>query len=214
MSKLIFSVVNRVNFATKKGLTGYHTPKQICDELHAESMNVWRQYIKDFEKTKSMDPYLRPFQASEEVILTDGVGTIVSLDYLYLYEGYVSSTVKTEVHDVDSTKWNARINDPVKIPTATYPVCTHNKQELKVMPIDAFPKVIVSFLKKPNLPVYAIDTVGDRYIYNDGSSVDWEWHQTIADIIIDKTLAKLGINMRSGEMIQFSKEQQVLDNHA
>lgn len=214
MPKFIKSVVDRANFATKKGLTGYFSPVTICAELHAESMNVWRQYVKDFEKTKIIDPYLRPFQDTEEVILTDGVGTIVSLDYLYLYEGYVSASVKTEIHDVDSTKWNARINDPVKIPTATYPVCTHNGQELKVMPIAAFPKVIVSFLKRPTEPIWGYTVVGDRYVYDDSASVDFEWHETMMDLIMDKTLSNLGISMRSLEMQQFSKEQQVLDNRA
>lgn len=212
MPKFINSVVSRVNFLTKKGLTGYFAPEKICAELHAESMNVWRQYIEKFEKSGTMDTYTRPFQDSEEVTLIDGVGTIVSLDYLYLLEGYVNATTRTEIHKVDNTKWNARITDPVKVPTATYPVGSNNGQELKVVPIDAFPKVIVSFLKQPTLPVWAYTVVSDRYVYDDSASVDWEWHKTIADLIIDKALANLGISIRNLEMQQFSKEQQVIDN--
>lgn len=212
MTKLIKSVVDRANFMAKKGLSGYFSPQRICDELHAESMNLWRAYIEKFEKTRTMDTFTRPFQGTEEVILTDGSGTIVSKDFLYLFEGYVSATQVTEIHDVDNSRWNARINDPVKIPTAEYPVCSNTGQVLKVIPTSAFPKVIVSFLKKPTKPVYAYDLISDRYVYNDSNSIDFEWHESLHDLIVDKTLANLGISMRNLELQQFSKEQQVIDN--
>lgn len=212
MAKLIKEIVDRTNFLSKKGLSGYFSPERVCEELHAESMNTWRTYIKDFEKTQVMDTYMRPFQDSEEVVLTDGAGTIVSKDYLYYFEGYVSATELTEIKMVDNRKFRYRNNHPVKTPTAKYPICSNFNQDLQVVPAATFPKVIVSFLKKPTKPVYAYTVVADRYVYSDADSVDWEWHTAIADLIIDKALANLGLNMRSLEMQQFSDKQRQLDN--
>jgi len=212
MAKFIKTVVDRCNFASKKGLSGYFSPERICAELHAESMNTWRSYIKEFEKTQVMDTYTRPFQFKEEVTLTDGVGTIVSKDYLYYFEGYVSATETTEIKIVDDRKFLYRKNHPVKTPTIKYPVGNTFNQVLTVLPITAFPKAIISFLKKPTLPVYAYTLTGDRYLYDDANSVDWEWHDSLGDLIVDKALANLGISIRNLEMQQFSKEQRILDN--
>lgn len=212
MAKLISTIVNRVNFATKKGLTGYHTPAQICDELHAESMNVWKNYLDQYEKNQIMDVYLRPFQNQETVNLTAGAGTVVTKDFIYYFEGVSVSGPNIEIKDIDNKRYLYRISHPVKIPTAKYPVLSMTNQSVVVTPANAFSSIIVSYLKLPTKPVYAVDTVGDRYIYNDANSIDFEWNAALADKIIDRALAALGVNMRASEMIQYSNQQRALDD--
>lgn len=212
MSKLIFDIVSRVNFATKKGLTGYHTPLQICAELHAESLNLWKNYLIDYEKNKIMDLAMRPFENTETVALTLGVGTVVTKDYVYFFEGVVAGGTNIEIKEIEQKKFLYRQSHAVKTPTAKYPICSMRNQTLTVIPTSDFTSVVLSFLKLPTQPVYATDPVGDRYIYNDANSIDFEWNQSYADKIIDRALANLGINMRAGEMIQFSKEQRQLND--
>lgn len=93
MAKYIKSIVDRVNFATKKGLTGYHTPEQITAEVHAESMNVWRKYMEAYRETKILDVLMRPFQVQEVVQLTNGLGILDSQDVACVGEGIVPANL-------------------------------------------------------------------------------------------------------------------------
>lgn len=304
MAKFIKTIHDRVNFAIKKGLTGYIPPSKIDDEVHAESMNTWRHYVGLFEKTRLMDVCLRPFQNTESVALTNGAGTYVTKDFVYSLEGvpnpqifsgtgplgitnyaltntlfkYGSSyyinlatasgtaTVKVEIDgvvlfngsvtsggvnvsfvyrgnlnikftvsvvaltvltinegvpggtlenieikDISDESFNYRVNHPVKVPTKVYPIANRLNQSIIVRPASAFTTVKIGYLKRPIRPVYAYTTVGDRYIYDDTNSVDFEWNETVHDIIMEKALANMGINMRSQEMIQFSNQQQQIE---
>lgn len=302
MAKLISGLVDRLNFAIKKGLSGYYAPDKITNEVHAESLNLWREYIKSFEKTRTMDPYLKVFQRQEIVQLSNGLANYLTQDYIYLMEGFNNPTItklqdsvvytapstnnvdisgysqgfshwivmsaasfaspavatitldgvqiysgsitnaqvifpytftnqktltitvsgasltfslwqitptsnNTEILWIDNQKFLYRINHPVKTPTATYPVASNFDQQLTVFPTTAFTYIAISYLKTPTKPVYAFTQSLDRYVYDDTNSIDVEWPQELYDILMERTLANLGINMRSSEMIQYSNSQ-------
>lgn len=305
--KFIKNLHDRVNFAIKKGLTGYYAPQKISDEVHAESLNLWRKYIEDFEKNQTMDVYLRVFQNLEVVKLVNGIGNYLTQDYIYLMEGVIPAnfsnaviingntlnvgsnsqsivgnqsgfqywillnttsyatnaqvTVQldgttiysgvvtnelmyipynyiqqqnltfivsgasvtfslwqitiagnnTEIKWVENEKFLYRANHPVKGPTATYPIGSNFNQGIQVLPTNAFNYMILSTLKRPTKPVYAFTQSGDRYIYDDTNSIDFEWNESVHDVIMERTLANLGINMRSPELIQFSNSQRQLE---
>jgi len=305
MAKFISDLVNRVNFATKKGLSGYHSPDKIVTELHAESLNLWREYIKLFEKIRVMDTYLRVFQQQEIVQMYNGLANYSSQDYIYLMEGFNNPTItklidagsyavgsvdialngydngfshwivintvtyaapatvtlkldgvqiftgtvtnaqmiipytftsqktltvvvagagitlslwkitptsnNTEILWIDNQKYLYRANHPVKTPTATYPIASNFSQQLTVLPANAFTYVGISSLKRPTKPVYAFTQSGDRYIYDDANSIDTEWSEELYDVLMERTLANLGINMRSAELVQYSNQQRQLE---
>ncbi len=301
MPKFIKTIHDRVNFATKKGLTGYHSPEKITDEVHAESMNLWRNYADLFKKNRTMDVMVRPFQVQEIVPINGGYGIFDNLDYLYVAEGVVttgfnkqvlnnavysagttpialggtlgkmqwielstagslatvilqidgitifSGQVKnkkvfvqflyagqltlsvtitgadttlvrseitmttTEIELVDDDKFAFRTAHPVKIPSATYPVATTRAQVVQVVPAATFVYIIMSLLKRPTKPFYAYSLVGDRYIYDDALSIDFEWNESAHDIIMERSLGNMGINMRAPEMIQFSKQERQME---
>lgn len=303
--KFIANIHSRVNFAIKKGLTGYYAPQKITDEVHAESLNLWRKYIDDYEKFKTMDVYLRVFQKLEIVKLVNGLGNYITQDYIYLMEGIVNfannviinnsaanigttnqsivgsipgfqywlilntasytpgaqvtvqidgftiysgivgnqfvyisytymsqqnisivvaganvsyslwqitSTGSTEIKWVKDDQFVYRANHPVKFPTASYPIANNFNQSLQVLPSATFSYAIMSVLKRPTKPVYAYVTSGDRYVYDDANSIDFEWQESVHDIIMERTLSNLGINMRSPEMIQYSNSNRQFDN--
>jgi len=310
MAKFISSIHDRINFAVKKGLSGYFPPQKITDEVHANSLDLWGEYIKEFEKTRVMDAYLRVFQNQEIVKLNNGLANYVAQDYIYYMEGinptgftntvlingnsYVAGstdiplaaagydigfqhwivlnttsyatpltvTIKvdgvqiytgtitnaqvivpylftgqktltvivvgsatltlslwkiattsnnTEITWLDNTKYLYRVNHPVKAPTATYPVASNFGQQLTVLPAATFNYAVISFLKKPTKPVYAFTTSGDRYIYDDANSIDFEWHEKLHPVIMERTLSNLGINMRSEAMLAFSNQQRQIE---
>lgn len=304
MAKFIKTIHDRVNFATKKGLTGYHTPEQITEEVHAESMNLWRKYVEQFQKFRVLDVYLRPFQSQEVVQLTNGLGIFESKDFVYVAEGFVpanfaksqiSSTAygvgshthnltgtqgqfqwielytatptpatvmvkldgqiifngqitnkrtfiqylytgqsaltitvssqsitlvrhsivvtgnNTEIHLVDDERFSFRAAHPIKTPTATYPIANVLNQSITVLPAGSFSWILLTLFKRPSKPVYAYTISGDRYVYDDANSIDYEWHETMHDVIMERVLSNLGINIRSAEMVQFAQSQRKME---
>lgn len=192
--------MDRINLATKKGLTSYWTPEQICNEIHAESMNVWQKYVDQFDKNKKMDVFMRPFQFTEDIIITAGNGIIVTKDYIYYIE---DTNTGVEIHQVDDKKWGYRSSHPVKTPTPEYPICNTFNQEIKVLPV-SITSVTVSFLKKPTKPVWAYTISSGRYVYDDSSSIDFEWNEILHDPIMNRVLGNLGISARDGELLNQS----------
>lgn len=205
MAKFIKTITDRINLATKKGLSGYWTPEQIAQEVHSESMNIWQKYVDIFEKTKKMDVYMRPFQNKESLALGGGAGTIVTTDYIYYIE---DANTLNEIHQVEDKRWGFRKNHPVKVPTTEYPICNISNQSIQVLP-DTITDIKIWYIKKPTKPVYAYTVSGTRYIYDDASSVDFEWNEVLHDSIMNRVLGNLGIPIRDWELINQSQRDKM-----
>lgn len=209
MAKFIKSVVDRINLLNRKGLSPFYSPLQIADEVHSESLNLWKKLVKEFEQTQLISVYLEPFKASETVALASGAGTLVTGKGKY--KTAVLTAADLKVTQVNIDKWASAINDSVRVPDALNPICRIDYSVIKVVPT-SIPSVVVHFLKKPTKPVYAYSTSGDDYIYDDTASVDFEWQEEAHDEIINRVLGNLGISQREGEVIQYSNIEQQKEN--
>lgn len=202
MAKLVKTIHDRVNLAIKKGLSGYFSPDKIDTEINAESMNLWLKYTPLFEKDADIAAILDPFKRNEEVTLTSGLGTMTAAfqrPTVVLTEG----GVKIEI--VDIGMWADRVNHPLKAPSADYPVCRFQNKQITVLPT-SLTKAIVHYLKYPTKVVYAYTVVGTRYVYDDTNSIDCEWPEPVHDMIMNRVLENLGINIRELLMIQTSQQ--------
>lgn len=206
MAKFIKSIVERINFLNRKGLCPYYSPDQLGGEVHAASMNLWKKYVAEFEKTQLISVYLDPFRDTEVVSLSGGIGTLVTSMGRYRTAVMVPNT-RLRITLVDIGHWSNRANDTVRVPDADNPICKIEKDEIEVLPA-TFTSARVHFLNKPVRPVYAYTIVDDDYIYDDASSVDIEWDETIHDEITGRVFAKLGLSQREVNLIQYSNTEQ------
>jgi hypothetical protein len=206
MPKFIKTIVDRVQLANRKGLCPYYSPDQLEDEVHAESLNLWKKYIKEFEQTQIISVFLDPLRAKETVVLTAGAGTLVTSKNQYKSGVLVPSTEKT-VPMIDIAHWGDAVNDSVRVPSTDYPICKIENAAIILRPITVA-SVDVYFIKKPTKPVYAFTTSSDDYVYSDIDSIDMEWTEELHDEIMNRVLANLGISQREGEVIQYSNIEQ------
>lgn len=203
--KFIKTIVDRINLATKKGLTGYWSPSQIITEVHAESMNLWKKYIDEFERTKKISLYLKPFEKVEDVTgltgsVAEGTKTVTAC---HQYPVVASIAGNVTVSILTLGEYNYRFNHPTKGPDATHPICKFLNDMIFVAPMS---DVSVIYVSKPIKPFYAVDSVpGDQYQYNDANTIDIEWDERLHDDIMNRVLANLGIPNRDGQMIQYSQ---------
>lgn len=205
MAKFIKSVVDRIQVANRKGLCPYFSPLQIGAEIHAESLNLWNKLIKEFEQTQIISVYLEPLKSSEEVALTSGAGTLVTSKGKYKTAILTSADLKVTQVNID--KWANAVNDSVRVPDASNPICRIDYGTIKVLPT-SLASVFVHFIKTPTKPVYAFTPSGDDYIYDDDNSIDMEWPEAVLDMIMNRVLANFGLAQREGEVIQYSNIEQ------
>jgi hypothetical protein len=209
MAKFIKTISDRINFAIKKGLTGYVSPTKLMEEVHAESMNLWKKYVDEFERTTKMNLFLSPFEKIEAVTGLTGSASEGSLDTVnaYRYPTSVSLAGNIDVPVLTQAEYNNRYNHPTKFPDATHPICKFVGKKIYVAPKS---DVTIYYLSKPVKPVYATTVVpGDQYAYDDANSTDIEWDETLHDDIMNRVLANLGLAMREGQVVQFSQTEKV-----
>lgn len=203
MAKLVKIIHDRVNFAIKKGLTGYVSPDKIDTEINTESMNLWLKYTPQFEKDADIAAILDPFKRTETCTLTSGEFTMTAA---YTRPTGVFTSAGKKIDIVDIAMWGDRANHPLKAPTADYPACRFENRKIIVLP-NTLTSAIVHYLKYPTKVVYAYTVVGTRYVYDDTNSVDCEWPEVVHDMIMNRVLANLGINMRELMGIQYSQNE-------
>lgn len=169
-------------------------------------MNLWKKYVADFEKTQLISVYLDPFRDTETITLMGGIGTLVTSKGRYRTAVMVPNT-SLRITPIDIGHWSNRVNDTVRVPDEENPICKIEKDEIVVLPTTV-PTARVHFLNKPVRPVYAYTIVDDDYIYDDASSVDIEWDETIHDEITGRVFDKLGLSQREINLIQYSNTEQ------
>lgn len=206
MAKFIFTIHNRINFAIKKGLTGYVSPDKIDQEVNAESMNLWLKYTPLFEKDSDIAAILDPFKTPETVALVSGQGTMVAAFQRPI--GVFDDIASRKIEIVDIAMWADRINHPLKAPNTDYPVCRFENKKIFVIPT-SLATCTVYYLKYPTTAVYAFSQVGTRYVYDEANSVDFEWPVQTHDMIMNRVLQNLGLNMREVMLIQNSQQDKI-----
>lgn len=210
MAKFILEIHDRINFAIKKGLTGYIPPDKIVTEIHAESMNNWRKWIKQFEETQEISLYLDKLKGQNNVTLTSGSSPLSALPV----DPYITAVAVTasnkQVDPVDIGRWHERQNHPLAAPTADYPVYRLQNNTIFVLPT-TITQVTIYHIKKPTRPVFAFTLSGDRYVYDDDNSVDFEWPEILFDELMNRVLSNLGINMRDLDLLRHSLQEKTME---
>lgn len=210
MPKLIKTIHDRVNQAILKGQTGYFSPDQIDNEVHAEVLNIWRKYVAEFERTRIVNVYLNPFIKTEDATPnpTDGSVSLVN-GYHYPVAVRVKATGK-QVKEVDQARWDYYINHPIEIPTSDYPICKFENKKLHARPVN-IGQVTISYIEKPTKAKYAYTIVSDRYVYDDANSVDVVFDEILHDDIMMRVLANLGIAMDKELLIRVSEQNKMTE---
>jgi len=199
----IGEIVDRVNFALGKVENGFYSPTDIVRELNVESFNLFKYLHSRFSETKRISEYLQPFMVrGEEISINDsGIGTKPE-GFQHHMGSYTSSSVKVDL--LETNFWVQRIGHPNKGPSATHPIMRMIGSNVEVLPL-SINTILLDYLKLPTKAVYAFNVVDDEVEYDDDNSTDWEWdNEIVEDLIINRSLANFGINIKDGDLINYS----------
>lgn len=204
MAKLIKSIHDLVDIAIDKNLTNYRSRSEIDTCVYAGLVEVFRDIVKEYAKTLQIRNYMVPFQKVASITLTAGIGDLPS-DLEHEIEFYLNVTGKTHIDMIERGFWSARREDPVDPPSTSRPIGTVYKdttRKLEIAPITGIATAKVLYFATPTKPTYATTISSGQDVYDDTASVDVQASVLLHDIIVDKSLAILGLGLSRGELVR------------
>jgi hypothetical protein len=103
---------------------------------------------------------------------------------------------------------------PLTKPTLYYPVYKYNSYRLYVYPTSIVSDVSVTYLRKPLNPSWNFTATAPyyQYVYNPGSSVNFELHPTEQISVITRILLYSGVVIKDPQIIQVAAQQIQAEN--
>lgn len=201
MAKLIKQIYDLVALSTDKGVTGYHSDQQIMDALDSVQMSFFRLLVKEFAKTKQIRNELLPFQKRANVTLTSRIGTLPG-DFEHEIDLWATvSGVDQPIRIIESGMFRTRMNDPIDTPSTTNLFANiYFDSGRKIEVCAQVSPIVLNYFKRPIKPVYATTLNSGQYVYDDSNSVDVEWTALVHDVLVERTLLLLGLNMRDQQV--------------
>ncbi len=215
---MINDIHNIINFATDKGVTGYHKPEDIDNEVHAVSTDLWQSFYDEYAITKKVSSYMVPFEVKDNGIVVNSNGDAVMTKEIEHPTLVLDAVTSKEIHIRERFQWGKEINDPISPPSIEYPICLFASKSSNLYNIEVLPASISSItvygLEKPKKPVwtYIIDGNGRRSFDStatnpDGSTYqDIEWSELLFNDIRNRVLKVMGINLREGQITQLAEQ--------
>lgn len=208
--KLIKQIHDLIGLAIDKGYTQYISDSQIDDAIDQGQMVLFRELVKVFPRDKRVRNDLLPFEVRADVIMTSKVGPLPSDFEQEVEAWYTASSVDYPIQLVEQGFFRRRIRDVVDPPSATNLFASiYYDSTRKIEISNQVTPIKLVYFKRPTKPVYATTgPVNDQYSYDDTTSTDVLWSATMHDILVQKTLAILGLNMRDLQVQRAGQEAQ------
>ena len=204
---------------------GYLTPDefnkigtQVQLEIFERFFEDYNQYIRmpktDVEFASRMDRIEQEFQIFEKI----GIGTYSSEQYaapsdLHRFGSafWTVGTTRPEIAVVSERDYQQQILSPILQPSNNFPIATYKDNKLKVYPFAAAAvnkDVEFNYIRKPADVVWGFTTnaVG-AYIYNAGTSTDFEISDMQQTEVILEILKYAGIVIRDPQIIQAAQQE-------
>jgi len=207
---------------------GYLTPDefnkigtQVQLEIFEKFFEDYNQYIRmpktDVEFASRMDRIRQEFQVFEVTANASAVaGNVYDLPinpavHRFGSAFYTKGTNSPEIGILSKRDYQQQILSPILQPTANFPIATYQEDKLTVFPavtVPAVSDISFNYIKKPSDVVWGFTTnaVG-AYIYNAGTSTDFEISSMQQTEVILEILKYAGIIIRDPQIIQAAQQE-------
>lgn len=201
MGTLIKKIHDLIGLAIDKGYTQYVSDSQIDDVVDSAQMELFRQLLRQYPKDGRTRDHLLPFQVKESMTISSKFGNLPT-GCEYPIEFYYTATgVDYPVKLVESGVFRKVLSDVVDPPSAhnLFGYIHYNSVKKIELSTQVTPITIVYF-KRPPEPVYGTTYVNSQAVYDSTTTTDLSWSPMIEDILVQKSLGALGLNMRDGQV--------------
>lgn len=227
----INEIYELVRFISNKSQTGTPSPSEFNLAVNSAQFTLFMErygnpaeYVPGqpiprmtYEGTKKISDDLRVFKVLTDLTIdTNGQGLIpdnyihaTSMRFNYITQGSnkAISQVERPIVEVDDDKLGDRLISEIVAPTKKHVIATFYNTYIQYHPKDLV-KVKFTYLRRPNDAVWAFTTTNGRPVYDVDNSTDLEWPDDTHNEIVIRTLSLVGINLRDGELTQYSVMRQ------
>ena len=209
---------------------GYLTPvefnklaTQVQLEIFENFFEDYNQYIRmpktDVEFASRMDHIHEEFQVFEKNATASAVAANVYTQPTDLHRFgsafYETGLNDPEIQIVSKREYHQQKLSPISQPTTNFPIAIYQEDKLTVYPATAAPVVGdigFNYIRKPSDPVWGY-TVGGlgQYLYNAGTSTDFEISDSQQTECILKILQYAGVIIRDPNIVQAAQQELMQD---
>ena len=216
--KKIKAIHDFIRFLIKKHRSNHVTPEEIDNAINWGSLDKFNELYGLAYQFQTPVPVPRQgYEINQknkddlDVFLSDPTPLVNTAGVAPLPDDYVhvsflrttNGSVSKEVEFIRDDKWSFRTNRITAAPSYDNPVCRQYNGKLELLPID-IASLSLSYLKYPTKAVWAYTLNGNgRPVYDDASSIDFEWGEENHMDIITRALQFLGINLEDATAVQF-----------
>ena len=113
----------------------------------------------------------------------------------------------TEVEQVKKTELAYLNSSKLTAPTASYPVYYNEGDNVKIFPT-TITSANIDYIRKPLDPLWAFNSSGGAYTYNEAGSTDFELHPSEETLLVTKILAYAGVVLKDPTVIQVAAQEE------
>lgn len=217
----ISEIHDLLNFWINKVQGEFYSPEELDMILDRGQMSLYQDLQPKYATSQRIKDALSPFRGVYNFGYADtvlGVLTIPSdhsalniLDLQITYDISARSIVKyVPIALVNEDERSDRLNSQIDPVSATAPV----GEQIGENSFQLYPKVqyrgSITFLKRPQAPVFAYNLVSGRVIvYDAANSTQLQWRETEQNSVIIKALSSIGINISSQEIMQWAEQKSI-----
>lgn len=211
MALNIDKVYRFVQFVSNKESRGWVSPSEF--NLAAESAQLLSYTIREqlYKETKKIAADLRPFRTYAD--LSDGNAIPSGFRIPISCYGKPGSGLQyVKFNEIDEYELTFIKNSELLAPSDTHPIiCFLDNSRVLIYPssvlIAGAPtsiEVRVEYLKLPSTPSWAYTTVSGRPVYASGTSVDFEFDESLFFEISSYILSNIGVNVKDEILTQYA----------
>jgi len=213
---------------TNKEQRGYLTPDQFNRIARQAQLDIYektfydynrairKQAVGDFREYSDIASNIKDkidIFARETTLTPDPVTGVASLpSSVYRLIGVFSDDRAKEFEEVRKEEIPYLISSKLNQPTSTYPVYYSESNAVKVLPKSYGDSIVVDYVTLPSDPIWGYTGGGTgAYVYNSGTSTDFEIHESDETDLVTKILAYTGIIIKDPTVIQSAAQKEVND---
>ena len=201
--------------------SGYMTPDEFNKVGTQVQLGIFERYMSDLNqqlripendseygnRVKNIEEKIDIFKRIDTPTFSVDHFTTSSLTDFYRL-GTVIYKDMVEAQMVERNEWYLIKKAPLVAPTEQWPVFLYEDTKVYVQPASITSNVQISYIKKPADVQWGY-TVGDlgQYLYNEGSSINFELHPSEQTEVITNILLYAGVIIKDPTIIQVASQQ-------
>lgn len=147
------------------------------------------------------------FYTSSTVSHTAGTATAPA--NLYMLTGVYSTDRLKEFEEVKKEEIPYLTSSKLNQPTSTYPVYYNEGTSIKILPTTYVGSILLDYVTMPSDPIWGYTGGGaSAYVYNSGTSTDFQIHESDEVDLVTKILAYSGVIIKDPTVIQVAAQKE------